>query len=221
MGLIEKREYSEGCLLGSWEITEKLEDLLSRLILEPEESEKVSRFRSHDRKLEYLSVRVLLNNMLGRRTLIVYDKTNKPFIKGNLWQISISHSGKLTSILLSKTKKVGIDLENMSHRISKISHKFINPGELITDDPDLRRYHLYIHWCAKEALYKICDKGGLNFKEHLIIEPFEVNESGDLRGTVIRDGQQKMFDLRYFRSGNYVTVMCCKPIDDDITIADQ
>lgn len=209
MSLKEKREIN-GCLLGSWEINEDLESLKSMVRLDPDEIDRINNFKSHARRLEYLSVRVLLKNMIGRNARIIYDHTNKPFIKDNSYQISISHSYKLTSILLSTTNKVGIDLEFMSHRISKISHKFINQSEVISEDPDLKRYHLYIHWCAKEALYKICDKGQLNFKENMFIEPFEVNDSGSVKGMVKTEENSQEFDLSYFKTGNYITVFCFK-----------
>jgi len=210
MGLKEKREINNSCFLGSWEINEDLESLKSMVKLDPDEIERINNFRSYSRRLEYLSVRVLLKTMIGRNARIIYDHTNKPFIKDNSYQISISHSYKLTSILLSTTNKVGIDLEYMSHRISKISHKFINQDEVISENPGLKRYHLYIHWCAKEALYKICDKGQLNFKENMFIEPFKVNDSGNIKGIVKTDGKVQNFNLSYFKTGNYITVLCYK-----------
>ena len=209
MGLKEKREIN-GCLLGSWEINEDLESLKSMVKLDPDEIERINNFRSYARRLEYLSVRVLLKTMIGRNARIIYDHTNKPFIKDNSYQISISHSNKLTSILLSTTNKVGIDLEYMSHRISRISHKFINQEEVISEDPGLKRYHLYIHWCAKEALYKICDKGLLNFKKHMFIKPFEVNDSGNIKGMIKIGKRTQKFDMSYFKTGNYITVLCYK-----------
>lgn len=215
MAILEKRTFENGSILGSWRIEEDLEDLSSKLILEPEEEEKINSFKSYNRKLEYMSVRVLLNTLLERRALIVYDETNKPFLKDNSYQISISHSGQITSILLSRSRRVGIDLEKMSHRISGIAHKFINKKESITEDPWQKRYHLYIHWCAKEALYKICDKGGLNFREDMIIEKFQPADQGKLKGIVIRDNKEHYFDLEYYRSDNYVTVMCTKEFDND------
>ena len=58
-------------------------------------------------RLEWLSVRVLLNEMTGKELSIYYNGNRKPFIKGNSYYISISHSRDLTSILLSREKKSG------------------------------------------------------------------------------------------------------------------
>ena len=67
--------------------------------------------------------------------------------------------------------------------LASIAHKFINENDVITADEEQRKYHLYIHWCAKEALYKICDKQDINFRDNLTIEPFEPMERGVLTGT--------------------------------------
>jgi phosphopantetheinyl transferase len=210
MAIIVNEHLTCGCHLGIWKITENLDTLLSRLNLTGTELETLERFSFEPRKLEWLSVRTLLNEMTNKELSIIYNGNRKPFIKGNSYYISISHSRDLTSILLSRTQRVGIDLEYMSHRISNISHKFINGHELITDDPDQIKYHLYIHWCAKETLYKICDKQDINFKENLTIEPFQPLEKGILKGWVKNRMRNESFDMNYFNLGNYVVVWCCK-----------
>jgi phosphopantetheinyl transferase len=57
-------------------------------------------FSSNSRKLEFLSVRALLSELIGKDAKIVYNKNNKPFLKDGSRFISISHSHKLTAILL-------------------------------------------------------------------------------------------------------------------------
>ena len=210
MAIIVNENLDCGCQLGIWKITEDYEKLLSRLALTGEEYKTLERFSFIPRRIEWLSVRVLLNEMANKDLTIVYNGNRKPFIKGNSYYLSISHSRDLTSILLSRDKKVGIDLEYMSHRIGSISHKFINENDVVTTDEEQRKYHLYIHWCAKEALYKICDKQDINFKENLTIEPFEPMEKGVLRGRVQNKTRDELFLMNYFSLGNYVVVWCCK-----------
>jgi 4'-phosphopantetheinyl transferase EntD len=148
--------------------------------------------------------------MTGKELSIYYNDNRKPFIKGNSYYISISHSRDLTSILLSHSRKVGIDLEYMSHRIGNISHRFISDHDVVTDDEEQKKYHLYIHWCAKEALYKICDKQDINFKDNLTIEPFQPLESGVVRGRVLNLTRNELFNMNYFSLGNYVVVWTYK-----------
>jgi phosphopantetheinyl transferase len=210
MAIIVNEHLDCGCQLGIWKIAEDYDNLLSRVVLTGEEYETLERFTFIPRRLEWLSVRVLLNEMTNRDLTILYNGNRKPYIKGNSYYLSISHSRDLTSILLSQDKRVGIDLEYMSHRIGSIAHKFINENDVVTTDEEQRKYHLYIHWCAKEALYKICDKQDINFKENLTIEPFEPMEKGIIRGRVQNKSRDELFRMNYFSLGNYVVVYCCK-----------
>lgn len=210
MGLIVNKNTACNCQLGIWKITETLDDLISSINLSHEDFETLERFTYLPRKLEWLSVRVLLNEMTQANLSIGYNGSRKPFIKGNSYHISISHSRDLTSILLSKDKHVGIDLEYMSHRISNLTYKFINDKEYITSDEELKKYHLYIHWCAKEALYKICNKQDINFKENLTIEPFQPLSEGELKGWVKNKRRNELFELSYFNLGNYIVVWTSK-----------
>ena len=173
MGCITKHYLNEYSVLGVWKIEEDLNALLDLVILDPDEKKRYKGFRSNSRKLEFLSVRALLAELLGKEAKIVYNKNNKPFIKNGSHFISITHSQRLTAILLSTNEQVGIDLEYMSVNISTFAFKFMNRKEKITKDQNLRKYHLYIHWCAKEALYKICDKEGISIRNNITIEPFE------------------------------------------------
>jgi len=210
MGIVLKESVKDECIMGIWEVSEDYNTLLSKLNLDKEEINKLNSFKSEGRKLEWLSVRNLINNLLERNARIIYNADNKPFLKGTTYNISISHSHKLTSIFLSKKNRVGIDLELMSHKISTLSDKFINDQEIVTSDPELRRYHLYIHWCAKEALYKICDKQDINFKENLTIFPFQPNDEGIIKGRVLNSRGVEDFWMRYKKYKDYSIVWTCK-----------
>ena len=94
----------------------------------------------------------------------------------------------------------------MSSNIGAIAFKFLNRGEKITRDPEKRRYHMYLHWCAKESLYKICDKEGISIRNNITIEAFEVGESGECRGKVHTRKINESFDLNYTRYDNYAIV---------------
>lgn len=196
--------------LGIWKVEEDFDTLFSQVKLNDRDCNTLNSFQSHSRKIEWLSVRTLLKQMLNNDTGIYYDQRRKPYLEGNSKHISISHSNEITSVLISDHHKVGIDLEYMSHRIDKISDRFMSDKEYINCSKELVRYHLYIHWCAKEALYKICDKEGLNFKTNLIISPFEPADEGVINGKVIRERQNEEFILNYFKLNNYIVVWCLK-----------
>ena len=193
-----------------WEITEDINVLLNQVKLSDTELERFNGFLSNARKLEFLSVRALLAKMINTDAKIIYNGNRKPYLNDGSHNISISHSKKLTSILLNKTKRVGIDLEYMSHRIRKIAHKFINDNESINKNDLTEKHHLYIHWCAKEALYKICDKKDINFKLNLFIKPFQLNKKGVIKGMVDSERINEEFNLNYFKYDNYIIVYTSK-----------
>jgi 4'-phosphopantetheinyl transferase len=206
MGCITKHFLNESSILGVWKIEEDLDTLLSLVLLDSDEKKKYKSYSSTSRKLEFLSVRALLAELLGKEARIVYNKNNKPFLKDGSRFISISHSHKLTAILVSTNEKVGIDLEYMSSNIAAIALKFLNRKEKVAGEHEERKYHLYIHWCAKEALYKICDKEGISIRKNITIEPFRVSESGEIKGKVHTDKINESFDLFYSRYDNYAIV---------------
>ena len=203
MGCITKHYLNEFSILGVWKIEEDLNALMELVSLDNDEQKKYKGFSSNSRKLEFLSVRALLSELIGKEAKIVYNKNNKPFLKDGSRFISISHSHKLTAILLSTNEKVGIDLEYMSSNIAAIAFKFLNWREKVTKENENRRYHLYLHWCAKEALYKICDKEGISIRKNITIEPFTVKDSGEIKGHVHTDKINESFDLFYSKYDNY------------------
>lgn len=214
MACISEHHLNEYTMLGVWKIEEDLNTLLSMVDLSPEDKQKFRIFKSTSRKLEFLSVRALLAELLGPEARIVYNKNNKPFIKDGSHFISISHSNKLTAIMLSSRERIGLDLEYMSANITGIARKFINKNEKITKDKELRKYHLYLHWCSKEAIYKICDKEGINMQKNITIYPFKVEQSGDIMGEVQSDLINEIFDLQYARYENYAIVWTKKEYHD-------
>jgi phosphopantetheinyl transferase len=206
MGCITKHYLNEFSILGVWKIEEDLDTLLDLVVLDNDEKKKYKGFSSNSRKLEFLSVRALLSELIGKDAKIVYNKNNKPFLKDGSRFISISHSHKLTAILLSTNEKVGIDLEYMSSNIAALAFKFLNRKEKVTKEHEDRKYHLYIHWCAKEALYKIFDKEGISMKKNITIELFKVKESGEIKGQVHTDKINESFDLYYSKYDKYAIV---------------
>jgi 4'-phosphopantetheinyl transferase EntD len=214
MGCIIKYHINDSSLLGVWKIEENLDFLLQKVTLNADEKKRLKSFRNLSRKFEFLSVRALLAELTGNTASIVYNKNNKPFLKDGSMFISISHSHQLTAILLSVNEKVGVDLEFMSSNIAAVALKFINVKEKITKDPANRLFHLYLHWCAKEALYKICDKEITSIRKDISIEPFKVYDSGEITGSIHTDVINENFDLQYIKYDNYAVVWTKKIMEN-------
>ena len=105
MGCITKHFLDKETIIGVWKIEEDLPTLLSMVEMSAEDRKRYKVFRSTSRKLEFLSVRALLAELLGKEARIVYNKNNKPFIRDGSYFISITHSNKLTAILISRNAR--------------------------------------------------------------------------------------------------------------------
>ena len=202
--LVRKEITEEGCLLGIWEITETSDQLLDMLSEENKEKahKYLSTIRSKKRKLEWLSIRVVLQILTNDNKTVKHTSQGQPYLSDNSYQISISHSKDYAVVLLQKHKKVGVDIENYSNRILKIEKRFISDNEYI--DPKNRTLHLILHWCAKETLYKLMDSTKIIFKEHLHIHPFQIQNKGVIKACESLSQDTTVFDIYYEVNPNFV-----------------
>lgn len=74
-------------------------------------------------------------------------------------------------MILSKRFPVGIDIEAQRPQIRKLSVKFVSETEQLRWGNGLTDEALHLIWGAKEVLYKLYSKGGLDFKTDLSIVP--------------------------------------------------
>ncbi|MBS3806374.1 MAG: 4'-phosphopantetheinyl transferase superfamily protein [Bacteroidales bacterium] len=208
MPIVIDKQINHHCRLGVWKITEDYPRLISALTPDEDDRYTLEGFKNPKRKLEWMSVRVLLNRLTGKNNKILYNGNRKPYLSDHSYNISISHSDQYSTVLLGKNKWVGVDIEKMQSKIEHIAFKFLQQRELQQISPHRRIYHLYLHWCAKEALYKLCDKKNLSFRQNMYIEPFEPQAEGFLYGQVETPEFQLRLTLYYFSIDNYSLVWC-------------
>ena len=155
--------------------------------------------KSHIRKQQLFAARYLLQELTNDSNPynIAYTDHGKPFIKDSEWEISISHSQDFIALILSKDKKVGIDIEVIDPRIFRIERKFLREDEKAFISPDHYMEQLYIIWSTKEVLFKIHEKGGLIFKENIRVHPFDYQLQGTLDADIIINNHHKTFLVNY------------------------
>ncbi len=206
MGFFLKKQISKTCQIGVWQIEEDYKTLFSSLNLDEEDKNILENFKNEKRKIEWLSVRFLLKKLTGKERKILYKKSGQPFIKNSSKTISITHTKDLVGIILSKKGKVGIDVEFMSEKIGRIALRFLSQKELKDIDFSQRIKHLYLHWCAKETLFKIYEDRALEFKENLKILNFKVENEGSFEGVIDKNNIKEKYTLNYFVKNNFVIV---------------
>lgn len=184
-------------LWGVWKIEEDSEALLSQLARADEYFPSLENLHTEKRKQEWLSVRVLLKELLGEETPISYRTNGAPYLPEKEMHISISHTNGYAAVILNEHRPTGIDIERRSDRVLKVRSRFLSPEEDAYIDKEHTAEHLLICWCAKEALFKRMGQSEVDFREHLHISPFPYNESGSLTVTETRTPQAATYTLNY------------------------
>ena len=185
--------------IGIWEITESIDELLEITSLSEEEKNILDKFSSINRKQQWLATRTLIQRILDTQTRIGYRESGKPYLLGNNFEFSISHSEKFACVLLDKNKPCGIDIEKISPKLDKVKHKFLNSSEyeLIKEGNLLQK--LCVIWGVKESLYKMDGSNNLNFSNDITILSKIDLEEGQLDAVINKNGQNKPYTLQYYK----------------------
>lgn len=123
----------------------------------------VNSYKSNKRNIEKTGEQILFNSLNINNPS--YLSSGKPILKENY--ISITHSQEYIALYISDTIEVGIDLEKVHTKMSRIYYKFINQKEhWCKNEIDYTRV-----WCCKEVVFKYLDIGNLDFKNHIFVTP--------------------------------------------------
>lgn len=202
MPVVFNKNIDEETILAVWKIEETEAELLSGLQLKQHELDFISSLNNGKRLLHWLSTRVLLRTMLNTSEYIDcrMDEHGKPYLPDLDYHISLSHSYDYASVIIGKTKKVGVDIELIKHKIKSIKHKFLSDVELAQKQVGDNIDGLYVCWCAKEAIYKWNGRKGLEFKQDIHIKPFKLKNEGQLNALVDLPGGTRELTVQYFKT---------------------
>ena len=175
MPLIRKQRIDENSWLAVWEMSESLEQL-------PVSSHvDLSAFPSLRRKREKLTEYLLLKELTGDESLVIRH---------------ISHTEGWAAMMLSKSHRVGVDIEYVSDRVNRVASRFIRE-----DEQQATLAERLINWCAKEAVYKFFTEQHLEFHEMRL----QLYSQED-KGVVVVDNmrQQTQVEVRYEVNNDFV-----------------
>ncbi|WP_025762003.1 4'-phosphopantetheinyl transferase family protein [Dyadobacter tibetensis] len=203
MSLTFIKELGSDHILGCWTIHEDLAELQNNLL----EADKSHYHRqgqwSERRKKEWLATRMLLRNMLPSSPQILYDRTGKPGLSQNEYNISISHSSLMVALVLCKNKAVGVDIQEIRNSVIPGRDFFCNEAEQQWLDPH-DRLQLNLVWSAKEAVYKCYGNARLIFRDQIEICPFSMEQSGQLSAYIYDSGDRHCLPITYEILSSYV-----------------
>lgn len=202
--LIRNQHIDENCILGIWEITESKEELLALYPknLQLKAAKHITKMKSEKRIIEWLSARLMLSILLNEEKMVYHKSDGKPYLMDNSYNISISHTNKYAAILLHRSKKIGIDIEEISERVHKVASKFISEDEFI--DESQKSIHRLLHWSAKETLFKLMDVNEIDFKQHLHLDKFIPAEKGIITAYETKTDKKNLFNIFYEVYPTYV-----------------
>ncbi len=184
MPVFFQHQINEATRLGIWKIEETEEFFKANVPLH--------RDVTHPHKrLQHLAGRFLLQFLFPDFPfeLIQIADTRKPFLPDEQYHFSISHCGDFAAAIVSKDKRVGIDIEIPVDKIAGIMHKFLSAKEhgifnLIPGGIDNSSANTYqtptILWSAKESVFKWYGDGGVDFRKQIqLLRQNEVTETID------------------------------------------
>ncbi|MDY0987767.1 4'-phosphopantetheinyl transferase superfamily protein [Flavobacterium sp. CFBP9031] len=196
MPLFQTIQFNETTKILIWEITESLEELLSKVVLKEKTQKRLDGMKSQMHQRAFLSVRMLIQEMGFTDKDLHYDEFGKPYFDCDN-HISITHSYHFAAIIISK-EKVGIDMELQREKIQRIADKFTDFESNYLDTSSIEEYikKLTVIWGAKEAIFKIRNEKGISFKDHINVSNFSLGET-QTQASLHFDNLIKDFDVHY------------------------
>tara|TARA_B100001109_G_C18864477_1_gene476179 strand:+ start:3797 stop:4435 length:639 start_codon:yes stop_codon:yes gene_type:complete len=163
-----------------------------------------NKFKNQKRKIEWLSVRYMLNELTPNFQDIEYNKYGKPFLTNLDLHISISHSVNRIACSLNQKHETAVDIQKISPKILRIKDKFLNQHEYeLIDQNDITQ--LTIAWSIKEALFKMYGKDDIFLKPNIEVTSLDFNSmKGAASGRVVANNFDKKFNLNIELIEDYV-----------------
>lgn len=195
MPFLKVHQVNKSKIWGIWELTESVEEMLSKLDTSLENGEYL--LITHPKKVnEWAGSRVIAMELMKRLNQdykgIRKDEFGKPWLKEVEGFISISHKYPFVIVIIDLESEVGIDIEPVNKKIMKLAHKFL-------DDEERKWAHnsnwVTLVWASKEALYKWHGRKSLIFKDQLKVS--RTLEEGKLIGKIIEEGNIIEHRLNY------------------------
>lgn len=165
--------------LAVWSSVEPESELYNGLELSSSDQNFIESVKSPTRRREILTVRRLLQALAGANEQLSYNASGKPELEGG-GHVSISHSKEMIAMIISEKHPVGIDIEAKRPKIERIAERFLSKNEISVWGDQLNQTDLHLIWGAKEVLFKLYSKGGVDFKNDMFIDPPPTSEATSL-----------------------------------------
>ena len=210
-----KIEAENGNRVLVWQITESLEELQAMVQLSDEDEATLNTFRFEPRKREWLTVRVLVKELLGDDCRICYKESGAPFFKDKDLYIGISHTNGFAGVSVAPYA-TALDMEKASPRIERVYKRFVRDDEMAFIPEHERIDYFNAIWAAKETLFKLFDRRDVVFKERFVICPFILSNEGEITAQVNFDGIHSDVLMKYKETPYFTLIYYVNKSGDDV-----
>ena len=171
MPLINSIILSNDIQILIWHIEESLQELSENIQLTVEDLNRLKKLKKSINQKGFYAIRNLLFSADINPKNLLYNSMGAPVLKFGK-NLSISHSKTVAGIAYG-SNPLGFDLEYYQKKILKIAPRFLNVEEDFAKKGVNVIEKITLVWTAKEALYKVIQKKGINFSKQLLVAPFE------------------------------------------------
>ncbi len=148
-----------------------------------ERQKKILRYKFNSDRNRTIFAELLLRYEIGKKIslpiekiFIDRDENGKPYVVGNFFEISLSHSGNWVACSFGNVPN-GIDIETDSRDALEIAKNFFTGDEykiLSELSVEERNLQFLKFWTLKESRFKC--KGDINFSENIFEKNFVLND---------------------------------------------
>lgn len=200
MALFYQHNINADSRLGIWHIAEN-EDFFKKEI-------SIQKEITHPHKR--------LQHYAGRYLLKVLDPDfpvadilldgNRPYLENNHFYFSISHWQNFAAAIVSRSQRVGIDIEGEAEKLETLQKKYMTDEELqhllsANHSIPLRKL-LCICWSSKETMFKWYQKGKVDFREDMIVSA--IHEKERTLSTLFRKEKKENLTIQYHSFGKMI-----------------
>jgi 4'-phosphopantetheinyl transferase len=157
-----------------WHCSEDINFFRSKLNLTNYELEILAKRKNSKKALEFLCSRLLLRLCKLDPNDLYYNEFGAPILKSGKF-VSISHCKNYVTLLLSN-QSCGVDIETKRKQILNMKHKFLNQTDINNISME-NISDITLIWTLKEAIYKLCQYPGINFKDQIFVSTIDIKNN--------------------------------------------
>ena len=141
-------------------------------LITAEDVASAARFQNERRRREHLAWRRIVRDNLGRKVRIAYNEVGAPVVDRADTYISVAQSHEAVAVAIADCP-VGIDIESSERDFERAKSRFMTRAEQQLSDDEHWGAQV---WTAKEALYKLAGRRGIELLGDLRIDSYDATE---------------------------------------------